>query len=53
MILSLEGLTGILTVYLSAEVTEHHIPVFAQQCSRLGQYEPVVEVVENANACSP
>ncbi len=25
-----------------AEVTEHHIPVFAQQCSRLGQNEPVV-----------
>ncbi len=36
-----------------AEVTEHHIPVFAQQCSRLGQDEPVVEVVENANACFP
>ncbi len=36
-----------------AEVTEHRIPVFAQQCSRLGQYEPVIEVVENTNACFP
>ncbi len=36
-----------------AEVTEHHVPVFAQLCSRLGQYEPVVEVVENANASFP
>ncbi len=36
-----------------AEVTEHHIPVFAQQCSRLGQDEPVVEVVEDTNACFP
>ncbi len=36
-----------------AEVTEHHIPVFAQQCSRLGQNEPVVEVVEDTNAGFP
>ncbi len=26
---------------------------FAQLCSRLGQYEPVVEVVENTNASFP
>ncbi len=36
-----------------AEVTEHRVPVFAQLCSRLGQYEPVIEVVENANASFP
>ncbi len=36
-----------------AEVTEHRIPVLAQQCLRLGQDEPVVDVVENANACFP
>ncbi len=33
-----------------AEVTEHSVPVFPQLCSRLGKYEPVVQVVENANA---
>ncbi len=36
-----------------AEVTEHHDPVFAQQRSRLDQYEAVIEVVENANVCFP
>ncbi len=33
-----------------AEVREHQVPVFAQLVLRLWQYEPVVEVVENANA---
>ncbi len=33
-----------------AEVREHQVPVFAQLVLRLRQYEPVVEVVENANA---
>ncbi len=35
-----------------AEVAEHRVPVFAQQCSRLGQHEPVVEVVENGMPAS-
>ncbi len=35
------------------EVTQHLVPVFTQLCSRLGQYEPVVEVVENKNASFP
>ncbi len=33
-----------------AEVRVHQVPVFAQLVLRLWQYEPVIEVVENANA---
>ncbi len=33
--------------------SSNRLRLFAQQCSRLCQYLPVVEVVENANACFP
>lgn len=36
-----------------AEVPGHQVPVFAQLIWRLGQNEPVLEIVEDANAHLP
>lgn len=36
-----------------AGVAEHHVPVFTQLGPKLSQYEPVVEIIENANALLP